>query len=48
VMVDDNRERMTRLRCGEGHEIKIKSRILALADVPIWCFECGQEMCPVP
>jgi hypothetical protein len=48
VMADDDPERMTKLRCGEGHEVKIKSRILELADVPIWCFECGQEMRPVP
>jgi hypothetical protein len=47
VTADDDRERMTILRCGEGHEVKIKSRILELADVPIWCFECGQAMRPV-
>jgi hypothetical protein len=46
--VMDDRERMTALRCGEGHEVRIKSWILESADELIWCIECGQEMRPVP
>jgi hypothetical protein len=41
------RERMTTLRCRQGHEVQIKSRRLAVTNRPNHCLECGEEMHPV-